>query len=62
VRHRCGLPSCRRNRGVWLTKRGRGLSGRRPRHSVPHRATYYQAVERHWAHLLDLFNRALALH
>ena len=31
-------------------------------YSVPHRATYYQAVERHWAHLLDLFNRALALH
>jgi hypothetical protein len=30
-------------------------------YTVPHRATY-QAVDRRWAHLLDLFNRALAPH
>jgi hypothetical protein len=26
------------------------------------RATYHHAAERHWARLLDLFNRSLALH
>ena len=32
------------------------------RFALPRRATYHHQAERHWARLLDLFNRALAAH
>jgi dienelactone hydrolase len=53
---------CRRIEACSLRSEVEVYPGVNHRFAFPRRATYHHAVERHWAHLLDLFNRALAPH